>query len=134
MDTKLCTLSDAQLVSEFLNGKEISFTILYNRYYYRLLSFINKMVKHQNESEDLLQDVFLKAVKNFSCFQNRNESSLKTWLFTIANNTAIDFIRKRSTNFITSRANTNDLSNFFSEYLNPEETLLDKNSSTQKSP
>jgi RNA polymerase sigma-70 factor, ECF subfamily len=46
-----------------------------------------------HEVEDLVQDVFIKAIKGFSSFKGM--SAPKTWLFTIARNTAIDYHRKK---------------------------------------
>ncbi|MBO0960300.1 RNA polymerase sigma factor [Neobacillus sp. MM2021_6] len=44
--------------------------------------------------EDLVQETFLRAFRSFSSF--KNESNPKTWLISIARNTAIDFYRKKS--------------------------------------
>ncbi|WP_232699088.1 RNA polymerase sigma factor [Brevibacillus daliensis] len=47
----------------------------------------------QRDVEDLVQDVFIKAIKSYDNFQGRSQP--KTWLLTIARNTAIDHSRKK---------------------------------------
>lgn len=51
------------------------------------------MVKDAQEAEDLTQDTFVRAYQYYSSF--KRDSSPKTWLFKIAHNTTIDYLRKR---------------------------------------
>ncbi len=61
-------------------------------YQARVLGFIRKMVRGQEEALDLTQEVFIKAYQGFARFDGR--SSLRTWLFRIAYNLCVDRSRK----------------------------------------
>ncbi|MFT4415806.1 RNA polymerase sigma factor [Fredinandcohnia humi] len=58
-----------------------------------IFKFIAMMLKDHHKAEDLTHETFLKAFKYFDDF--KNNSSAKTWLFTIARNVSIDYMRKR---------------------------------------
>lgn len=58
-----------------------------------ILSFILLMVKDYQQAEDLTHDTFIKAYLYYDSF--KHHSSEKTWLFSIAHNLTIDFLRKR---------------------------------------
>ncbi len=51
------------------------------------------MVKDYHQAEDLTHDTFVKSYQNYDSF--KRHSSDKTWLFSIAHNVTVDFIRKR---------------------------------------
>ncbi len=57
-----------------------------------LYNHIRRMVGNDEDSKDILQEVFINVFKKIDTF--REESSLKTWLFRIASNKTIDFLRK----------------------------------------
>ena len=59
----------------------------------QLRSFILRMTASIHDTEDLIQDTWLKASKSKSTF--RGESSLKTWIFAIGSNLTIDYLRQR---------------------------------------
>lgn len=58
-----------------------------------LMSFILRMTIHVEETEDIIQDAYLKATEKLETF--RGESSLKTWVFAIASNLAKDHLRAK---------------------------------------
>lgn len=51
------------------------------------------MVKNQHVAEDIVQEVYIKVLKSYHNF--RGESSEKTWLFSIARHTTMDYFRKQ---------------------------------------
>lgn len=59
-----------------------------------LASFVFRLVMNKQETEDLVQDVYLKSVKNLHAFQH-HKASLKTWVFTIALNTAKNRLKQK---------------------------------------
>lgn len=59
----------------------------------QLRSYLFRLTAHQEDTEDLLQDTYVRAAEKLDTFQGR--SSLKTWLFTIATNLARDYLRSR---------------------------------------
>lgn len=59
----------------------------------QLKSYILRMTASQQDTEDILQDTWIKATRNLSSFEGK--SSLKTWVFSIASNLAMDHLRKK---------------------------------------
>ena len=57
------SLSDAILVSQYINGDEPSLSILINRHQQRLYSFIYSKVYDRDVTEDVFQDTFIKVIK-----------------------------------------------------------------------
>lgn len=70
-----------------------TFETLYDNYHQDLYQYVFYMVRNQEEAEDILQDVYVKVLKSYQTF--RGESSEKTWLFSIARHTTLDFFRKQ---------------------------------------
>lgn len=68
---------------------------------------IRRMVLSHDDANDVLQNVFLKAWSNLDTF--RNDAKLSTWLYRIASNESIDFLRKKN-NKPTSSADDEDSS------------------------
>lgn len=65
----------------------------YDRYSDSVFSYIYMLVRDYQLAEDLTQDTFLKAYKKHHLFEKRAKP--KTWLFSIARNLTIDYIRKQ---------------------------------------
>ena len=87
------TKEDFILITKSQEGDERAFHKFYNKYEKSVFHTILKMVKTQEDAEDLTCEVFTKAWKNLSKFNP--EYAPTTWLFRIASNHSIDFIRKR---------------------------------------
>jgi len=87
-------LSDEQLVSDYLKHKDDkTLETLFGRYLKPIYGFVYKYTNLLNEAEDITQETFVKIWRNLKKFdQNR---SFKTWIFQIAKNTAIDFLRQK---------------------------------------
>ncbi|WP_050615467.1 RNA polymerase sigma factor SigX [Bacillus testis] len=68
------------------------FQNLYEKYHQELFQFLFYMVKDRQTAEDLMQEVYIKVLHAYHRFENK--SSEKTWLYSIARNTAIDYFRK----------------------------------------
>jgi len=98
-------ISDQKLISLYLAGDEKSLEILFNCYLKMIYSFIYRYVGDQEAAEDVAQEVFVKVWKNlkkfnpqknrFANFKLRRQKNFKTWLFKIAKNASIDFLRKK---------------------------------------
>jgi RNA polymerase sigma-70 factor (ECF subfamily) len=68
----------------------IAFEALYRDYYPRVRRYLARLVSFE-EAEDVAQDVFLKISRSLHTF--RGESSLSTWIYRIATNAAMDYVR-----------------------------------------
>jgi len=88
--------SDQELIGLLRNERtrNIAFSQLVTHYQERLYWHIRKIVLNHDDSDDVLQNTFLKVWKNLDSF--REESSLFTWLYRIATNESLTFINNRS--------------------------------------
>ncbi len=85
--------SDKQLIIDYLAGDEGAFEALIKSYLKPIYSFVYRYVGDEQEAEDITQEVFVKVWRNLKKFdQNKN---FKTWIFSIAKNTSIDWLRKK---------------------------------------
>jgi RNA polymerase sigma-70 factor (ECF subfamily) len=73
---------------------EVVITRLYEEHYKRIVRYICAHINDQSEAENLGGDVFLKALKSLKSYRGRPEQML-AWLFKIAHNLVVDYIRKR---------------------------------------
>lgn len=87
------SLEDDKYVEEALAGKEESYTKLVDKYQKPIYFHIRKMIKEVELVEDLVQEVFMKAFHNLSSYSN--EYAFSTWLYRIATNHTIDYLRKK---------------------------------------
>lgn len=84
---------EEQLVHRILERDEQALHVLFHQYHQPLLAFISRQLSDKQLAEEIVQDVFidfLEALRDF-----RYQSSVKTFLFTIARNKVIDVIRKK---------------------------------------
>jgi len=87
-------LSDSELVIAYKDdGQEVAMTTLVNRYVSIVYNLIVRLVGDRREAEDLTQETFMKMWKALSRFDT--DKTFKTWIFVIARNTAIDYLRKK---------------------------------------
>lgn len=85
--------SDQILVKKYLQGDKQSLELLINQYLKPIYSFVYRYVGNEQEAEDITQEVFVKAWRNIKKFDQNK--SFKTWLFLIAKNSCIDFLKKK---------------------------------------
>ncbi|HWO98175.1 MAG TPA: RNA polymerase sigma factor SigX [Bacillus sp. (in: firmicutes)] len=69
------------------------FQQLYEKYHQDLFQFLLYMVRNRELAEDLVQEVYIRVIKYYDRFEGKSHE--KTWLFSIARNTAIDHFRKQ---------------------------------------
>ncbi|MFP8488423.1 RNA polymerase sigma factor [Gracilimonas sp. Q87] len=87
------SLEDDTLVSEALAGREDSYSKLVDKYQKPLYFHIRKMIKEVELVDDLVQEVFMKAFHNLNSYSN--EYAFSTWIYRIATNHTIDYLRKK---------------------------------------
>ncbi len=84
---------ESELVSRLQNGDIDAFDELFSKYGNRLFAFALSYLKSKEESEELVQDVFLKVWENRKGL--RKESSFKSYLFTVAYHNMCRLFRKK---------------------------------------
>ena len=85
-------LSDSELIDLFCQGQEKAFNLLVERYKERIYYLALRMVRNHQDALDLSQEAFLKAYKNLRSFKGK--STFYTWLYRIACNTCLNFIKR----------------------------------------
>ena len=118
---------DFLLVESALRGDEKAFAKLMSRYKDAIYFMLLKMVNNKNDAEDLTIEAFGKAFKNLH--QYSPNFAFSTWLFKIATNNCIDFLRKKKGVFISIENNQENGDNdqpikLKSGDPNPEEKLI----------
>ena len=85
--------NDLLLVEEAKKGNEKAFASLMNRYRDSIYFMLLKMVNNPSDAEDLTIEAFGKAFRNLDSYTPK--FAFSTWLFKIATNNCVDFIRKK---------------------------------------
>jgi len=89
---------DIQLIERMARGDTQALNDLYARHGGAILGFLTSRLNNRQLAEEVLQDVMLSVWKNAGSF--RGDSKVRTWLFVIARNRAINTQRKRSPEFV----------------------------------
>ncbi|MEO0468695.1 MAG: sigma-70 family RNA polymerase sigma factor [Bacteroidota bacterium] len=84
---------DKGLLQAAINGDIKAFQTLFLAFQPQLKSYLYRLLTDRNDVEDLSQDTFVKAYDKISSFKGK--SSLKTWVFQIATNLTLDFLRRK---------------------------------------
>lgn len=84
---------DVTLVDEAREGSLEAFEMLVRRYQTRMVNFAQAIVRDVGEAEDVAQETFVRAYRSLGRF--RGDSAFKTWLYTIATNTARTALERR---------------------------------------
>jgi RNA polymerase sigma factor (sigma-70 family) len=87
-------LEDGQLLALYKTGNEEAFAALVERHKDRVYTTIYLIVKDRYQTEDLTQDVFIKAIRTIKSGKYNEEGKFLPWLLRIAHNLAIDQFRK----------------------------------------
>ncbi|OFX41202.1 MAG: hypothetical protein A2X05_01575 [Bacteroidetes bacterium GWE2_41_25] len=85
---------DIELVKRLQKGDVEAFDLIYEKYSGRLYAFGVKYLKNKDETEELVQSVFVKLWENYKTL--KKDSSFKSYLFTIAYNDICKLFRKRN--------------------------------------
>ena len=119
---------DFRLVERAKKDDQAAYAQLMNRYQEAIYYMLLKMVNNASDAEDLTIEAFSKAFKKIE--QYTPNFAFSTWLFKIATNNCIDFIRKKRIDHISLDRETSDkdkASNIIiAEVPDPEEDLINK--------
>ncbi|MEQ1833980.1 MAG: sigma-70 family RNA polymerase sigma factor [Candidatus Eisenbacteria bacterium] len=124
----LTNKTDAELVTLSQSGQTRAFDELVRRYRDRVYRLCTKILRHDDDAAEALQDAFLSAYRGLARF--KSESTFSTWLYRIATNASLMKLRKRREGHVSYEQSQN--SNGDSEPLaipdwsaQPLEELLD---------
>ena len=85
--------TDAAVVAQVLAGDKDAFRLLVGRHTRSIYSVAYRMTGNQQDAEEIVQETFLRAYKSLERFELR--SSFSTWLYRIAVNRSLDFLKAR---------------------------------------
>ena len=91
---------EEQIIAEVLAGKTDSFRELLERYQHPVFRMISNLIGDRHAAEDITQEVFLTVYQNLSKFDPMR-CRFSTWLFTIARNRSINYLRRKKKAFLT---------------------------------
>lgn len=87
-------MTDKEILDLYNSGqRELAFKELVNSYSERLYWHVRRLLCSHEDTDDLLQDIFVKIWSSLSTF--RGESQLYTWLYRIATNESLNFLQKQ---------------------------------------
>jgi RNA polymerase sigma-70 factor, ECF subfamily len=87
-------LDDRELVAAILDGEQHLFETLVQRYEKRIINYVYRMIRRYEDAHDLAQEIFIKVYMALDRYDPTFQFS--TWIFRIAQNTAIDQLRKKN--------------------------------------
>lgn len=99
-------LDDRALVARVLEGDRDRFTELVKRYEKRVVNYVYRITHRYEEAHDLTQEIFVKVFVALDRYDPKYQFS--TWLFRIAQNSAIDALRKKSIAEVPIAKQSND--------------------------
>lgn len=113
---------DKTLIVDSVEGDDEALAELVRRYVKPVYNFVYRFAgNNKEEAEDIAQETFFKMWRNLKKY--RAGENFKTWLFTIARNTAYDHLRKKK-NFVFSDFDTEDT--LFEDTISDAEPLADE--------
>jgi len=99
-------LTDAELVTRALEGRQEAFREIVVRFERPIYSLVARMVQDPALAEDLAQEVFIKAFRRLDTYDPQRK--LSSWLFKIAHNTTIDHLRRHAPETVPLEAEKDD--------------------------
>jgi RNA polymerase sigma factor (sigma-70 family) len=116
---------DIILIDEAIAGKQEAYQKLMTKYRQLIYNLIFRMIRNKEDVQDLTQEAFIKAFNSLEKFDK--QFSFSTWLFKIATNNCIDYLRKKKLHTFSI---DKDISNDDDDYqfeIPDTETIPDKN-------
>lgn len=111
-------MSDAELVARARAGSQEAFREIVARFERPIYSLVVRMVQDAGAAEDLAQDIFIKAFRRLDTYDP--ERKFSSWLFKIAHNTTIDFLRRHAPETVPLEAEKEDDRGSLSAVLSDE--------------
>jgi RNA polymerase sigma-70 factor (ECF subfamily) len=88
------TLTDGELIEKAIGGREDEFEELVRRYQRPITGYVYRMLNNYDASLDVTQEVFIKVYNSLEKYSS--EYKFSTWLYRIAHNATIDYMRRNS--------------------------------------
>ena len=105
-DTPPASREDADILAEIARGDLRRFDVMVDRYKNRLMSYLDHRVPDRHQAEDIVQEAFLRLFRAAGNGGYSGQARVSTWLFTIADNCATDFLRACGRQRLTLESDT----------------------------
>jgi len=127
-------LGEQDFITKLIEGNQTAFSQLLDDYQQKVFSTCISFIPNKEDAEDVAQEVFLTVFKSIKKF--KGDSKLSTWIYKIATNKCLEFIRKKNTKkrfaFMQSIMGNEipfDKTNYFTEFNHPGIILENKEKS-----
>lgn len=87
-------MSPKDLIEKAKSGDNEAFGVLYEQYYLPIFRYIHFRIKKKEDTQDLVQIVFLKVYESIERYEDRGKDPL-SFFFTVARTTVIDYLRRK---------------------------------------
>ncbi len=87
-------MSDSELISSYLSGKEQALEVLISRHQKRIFSYIVVRIQDEDLANDIFQDTFVKVINTLKKGKYNEEGKFLNWTMRIAHNLVIDHFRR----------------------------------------
>ena len=119
---------EKQLIQSVLEGDKRAFSGLIDRYKRLVSHIVYKIVKAEEDRQDIAQDVFVKVYQNLSSF--KGDCKLSSWIGRIAYNTSLNHIGKKRDELWDDLSPEMSLDEIISDGITPEE-LAERNETSE---
>ncbi|HXF42870.1 MAG TPA: sigma-70 family RNA polymerase sigma factor [Pyrinomonadaceae bacterium] len=99
-------LADQELIARAIKGSSDDFELIVQRYQRPIISYVFRMLGDYEAALDVSQEVFIKVFNSLDKYSS--EFKFSTWLYRIAHNAAVDFLRRNSSNLQSIEAENAD--------------------------
>ena len=117
--------SDFELVQMAVDGDELAFEEILERYKNLVYSVVFRMVADSEDANDIAQEVFIKVYKNLDRYSP--EFKFSTWVIRIATNTVIDFRRRKKQEFVS----IDEMETELPDIVTPENKYVEKETKSE---
>lgn len=87
--------SDLEIIKEVLNGKKDYFSLLMEKYYNEMFKYVYNVLGNYENTEDVLQELFLKTYKNLKKYDS-SKATFRTWLYRITTNHTLNYLNSKN--------------------------------------
>tara|TARA_R110000868_G_scaffold98706_2_gene271735 strand:+ start:21377 stop:21961 length:585 start_codon:yes stop_codon:yes gene_type:complete len=91
---------DQYYIAKTIKGNAQAFSVLIDRYKHMVFTLALKMLRNREDAEEVAQDTFIKAFHSLATF--KGDSKFSTWIYKIAYNGSLDYLKKENRRLITS--------------------------------
>jgi RNA polymerase sigma-70 factor (ECF subfamily) len=115
-------MEDVELIDSVLSGNEKDFERLIKMYESNVFRVVIGLLHNKEDAEEVTQDIFIKIYRSISSFNKK--AAFTTWLYRIAINTSLNFLRKKRSRLLWSELTT--VFQFASKEVSAESKMIEK--------